>query len=278
MRPAVDTEIPLAVLVNGSSASASEIVAGSIQDLDRGVIVGQRSFGKGLVQNVRPLSYNTQMKVTIARYFTPSGRCIQAIDYSHRKADGSAGRIADSLINEFKTLNGRTVYDGGGIEPDFAVPPPAMPPVVSALNRQGLIFDFTTRFAQQNDNILDPRAFRVDDKTYDAFVDFVRKRGFDFSTDTDVQIERLAGVLAKQKHKEGMEQEIQKLKEKLEIEKNEDLYRHKTAIIPQLQKSIVNRYYFKQGVLEAAFTSDPVILSAVEILNDQKRYNELLGR
>ena len=276
--PAVDTDIPLAVLVNNRSASASEIVAGSIQDLDRGIIVGQRSFGKGLVQNVRPLSYNTQMKVTIARYFTPSGRCIQAIDYSqrNRNADGSAGKIADSLINEFKTRNGRLVYDGGGVDPDVAVNPPAMPPVIRALNEQGIIFDYTTQFASQHDSIASPRDFNITDAMYADFSAFVQERGFDFSTQTDKQLEILEKVMEKAGHAPEMEAKLNKLKQELQTEKGRDLTRHKAAISEQLRTEIINRYYYKQGVLEAAFSHDPVILKAVELLNSSEKYKQIL--
>ena len=276
LRQPVDTDIPVAVLVNRRSASASEIVAGSIQDLDRGVIIGQRSFGKGLVQNVRPLSYNTQMKITIARYYTPSGRCIQAIDYFHRDAEGQAGKVADSLISEFKTRNGRIVYDGGGIDPDIPISAEDNPPVRQGLIEQGLIFDFVTRFSQTHDSIAGPRAFQLNDEIYEEFVAFVRERGFDFPTQTDKQLENMREVLKKESRASDLAQTLASFEKLLEEEKQKDLFRHKDAISIQLKREIINRYFFKQGVLMASFEDDPLILEAVEVLNDTERYKSLL--
>lgn len=277
LKAPVNTEIPLAVLVNSGSASASEIVSGSIQDLDRGVIIGQRSFGKGLVQNVLPLSYNTQMKVTIARYFTPSGRCIQAIDYSQRNADGSVGRVADSLVKAFKTRNGRTVYDGGGVDPDLAVPLSPTPPIAKALNEQGLIFDFVTDFAQKNEEISSPREFKISDALYQEFVEYVSGRDFAFDTKTDQQVKQFEKLLGKADMAADMQEEVAALKERLVAEKNRDLTRHQQAISKLLHREIINRYYFKQGVLEASFVGDPVLLEAIEVLNDPPAYSATLS-
>ena len=175
----IDTEIPVAVIVNQRSASASEIVAGSLQDLDRAVVIGQRSFGKGLVQNIRPLSYNTQLKVTTAKYYTPSGRCIQAINYAERNEDGSVARIPDSLKNAFTTRNGRVVYDGGGIEPDVKIDRGQQELIVRELVRQGIIFEYALKYLSQHDQIAEARAFDINDATYQEFVTFAaRKRLF----------------------------------------------------------------------------------------------------
>jgi len=274
--PAIDEEIPLAVLVNGSSASASEIVSGSIQDLDRGVVLGQRSFGKGLVQNFRPLSYNTQMKVTIARYYTPSGRCIQAIDYSNRKEDGSVSKVADEQISEFKTRNGRPVFDGGGVMPDLPIEKKENPPVLKALTEQGFIFDFVTAFAQANDSIEGPRDFRLTDKIYDDFSKFVKEKGLEFSTLSESQIEKLQKSLERNGYDGDMKALLAGVEEKLEAEKKQDLLRHKEAIKRELKREIINRYYFKQGVLESAFVDDPVILKAVETVLDEEAYTKIL--
>lgn len=274
---AIDEEIPLAVLVNGGSASASEIVSGSIQDLDRGVVVGQRSFGKGLVQNFRPLSYNTQMKVTIARYYTPSGRCIQAIDYSNRNPDGSVGKVPESLITEYKTRNGRSVYDGGGVMPDLEIEKKDTPPVLKALTEQGFIFDFVTEFAQENAEIDGPREFDMTDKIYGDFQKFVKEKGLEFSTLSESQIESLQQSLERNGYDGEMEVMLDAVKEKLEGEKKQDLIRHKDAIKKEIKREIINRYYFKQGVLESAFVDDPVILKAIETILDDTAYNKILG-
>ena len=275
--PAIDEEIPLAVLVNGSSASASEIVSGSIQDLDRGVVVGQRSFGKGLVQNFRPLSYNTQMKVTIARYYTPSGRCIQAIDYSNRKEDGSVSKVAEEQISEFKTRNGRPVFDGGGVMPDLPIEQKEKPPVLKALTEQGFIFDFVTAFAQANDSIEGPRDFKLTDKIYEDFSKFVKEKGLQFATLSESQIEKLQKSLERNGYDGDMEALLAGVEEKLEAEKKQDLLRHKEAIKRELKREIINRYYFKQGVLESAFVDDPVILKAVETILDEESYQKILS-
>jgi len=275
--PVLVEDNPLAVVVTGNSASASEIVSGSIQDLDRGVVVGQRSFGKGLVQNFRPLSYNTQMKVTIARYYTPSGRCIQAIDYSHRNADGSVGKVPENLITEYKTRNGRSVYDGGGVMPDLPIEKKNTPPILKALTEQGFIFDFVTEFARDHETINGPRAFVLSDQIYNDFSKYVREKGLTFATLSENQIETLKASLVKNGYEGKMENLLATVREKLEAEKKQDLIRHKEAIKRELKREIINRYYFKQGVLESAFVDDPVILKAVETVLDSKTYNKILG-
>ena len=274
--PAVDTEIPLAVLVNNRSASASEIVSGSIQDLDRGVVVGQRSFGKGLVQNVIPLSYNTQMKITIAKYYTPSGRCIQAIDYSHRNPDGSVGRIPDSLFKEFKTKNGRKVFDGAGVDPDVAVEKPELQPITKALKEQGVIFDFVTMYSQNHDSIPAPQKFEVSDEMYDEFIAFVEERDFSFETASEKQLTEFQESIDSESYGGELVGEVSALKENLNQQKGVDLETRKAQIIPLLKKEIINRYYYKQGVLEASFKDDPDILTALEVLGDKERYKKIL--
>ncbi|MCS7074882.1 MAG: S41 family peptidase, partial [Bacteroidia bacterium] len=188
---AYDEQTPLVVLINDKSASASEIVAGVIQDLDRGIIIGQKSFGKGLVQNTRPLSYNTQLKITTSKYYTPSGRCIQAIDYSHRKEDGSVVKIADSLKKEFKTKAGRSVYDGGGISPDIKVPEREYHKITQELVSQQIIFDFATDFAHKNPKIASTREFKITDQIYNQFIEFVASKSFKYETQTEKEISHL---------------------------------------------------------------------------------------
>lgn len=275
-RAPVDTKIPVAVLVNSMSASASEIVSGSIQDLDRGVVVGQRSYGKGLVQNVRPLSYNTQMKITIAKYYTPSGRCIQAIDYSNRNPDGSVGRIPADLITPFKTRNGRTVYDGGGVAPDIEVPKPEYQAVTEGLISQGLIFDFATHYTSLNESIEAPRKFVISEALYNDFVAFVKARGFGFETGTEKQMEQLSETMEKEQYSDALNQQYTQLMQKLEEQKGKDLIKHRAEITALLKKEIIGRYYFEEGVLEASFDDDPNILEAISVLNDTERYTRIL--
>jgi len=187
----VDKAIPLVVMINRGSASASEIVAGALQDLDRAVVVGQRTFGKGLVQTSRPLKYNAQLKVTTAKYYIPSGRCIQALDYSNRNEDGSVGKVPDSLISEYETRNGRLVYDGGGIQPDFEVIPEILSEITIQLYAQNLIFDFATSFRAKNETIVPPDSFIISDDDYGLFEAFVESQEFEFKTSSEKAFEQL---------------------------------------------------------------------------------------
>lgn len=272
----VDEEMPLVVLVDENSASASEIVSGAIQDLDRGVIVGRRSFGKGLVQNVRPLTYNTQMKITIARYYIPSGRCIQSIDYFHRNTDGSAGQVPDSAVKAFETKNGRIVYDGGGILPDVIVEKETELPVLSALKSQGYLFDYVTKFKSEHDSIPPSRVFQVDNATYEDFVLFVRDRGFEFNTGSESALTDLEKALESEEMGSTTASELSELQEAIARLKVRDLDRHQERIAEELRKLIVSRYYFKEGLLESGFAFDQDIRKAVEVLKDVPAYREIL--
>ncbi len=271
-----DIDIPLAVLVNGGSASASEIVSGSIQDLDRGVVIGEKSYGKGLVQNIRPLSYNTQMKVTTAKYYTPSGRCIQAIDYSSRKDDGSVGKLPDSLKTAFQTRNGRTVYDGGGIEPDIAVERETLHTLTRELNRKGVIFDFVTEFVTQNESIASPREFKVSDKIYSDFKAFVKKQNFTYKTNAEKKLESLEKTFAEEEYQKDLNNALAQMRKQLEQSKDYDLDKHRDEITRLLREEIIQRYYYKQGVIESSFSYDEDIKTAIEVLNDKERYNKIL--
>ena len=275
-KAATDSKIPLAVLVNGKSASASEIVAGAIQDLDRGIIVGRRSFGKGLVQNIRPLSYNTQLKVTIAKYYTPSGRCIQAINYAERNEDGSVARIPDSLKHAFTTSNGRVVYDGGGIEPDLNINKQTSLTLVYELDAQGVIFDFATVYAEQHATIPSPRDFRIDDALYASFVDYVKSQDFTYVTDAEKKLKSLEEILTEESYAEQLSGSMAALKRQLEARKDLDLNHHRDVIAPMLRTEIIKRYYFERGALEGAFLDDVDILEAVSRLQSKETYQQML--
>ncbi|MFH1319679.1 MAG: S41 family peptidase [Bacteroidota bacterium] len=272
----VDIEIPLVVLVNRSSASASEIVAGSIQDLDRGVIIGQKTFGKGLVQQTRQLSYNAQLKVTTAKYYIPSGRCIQALDYTHRDEDGSVGEIPDSLISEFKTKNGRLVYDGGGIIPDIQLEDKKQSNITKSLSSKYLIFDYATKYRSEHPTIPPPKEFEVSDADYNEFVAFLADKDYDYTTKSERKIKELKEAAIKEKYFEDAEQEYESLKKKINHSKEDDLKKFKDEIMRSLESEIVTRYFFQKGRIEVLLKKDPEIKKAVEVLNDSALYASIL--
>ena len=276
-RSPIDTEIPLAVIVNQRSASASEIVAGSLQDLDRAIIIGQRSFGKGLVQNIRPLSYNTQLKVTTAKYYTPSGRCIQAINYAERNEDGSVARIPDSLKNAFTTRNGRIVYDGGGIEPDIKVEKGQQELIVRELVRQGILFEFALEYLNQQEQIAEPREFDINDATYQGFVAFARKQDFSYKTPSDRQLEKLTKTIDQEEYTQVLKSSLENLEGELNKLKNNDLLTYKADIIPLLRDEILKQRYYRKGALEGALAHDEEVKKAVEVLSDQEKYKSFLS-
>jgi carboxyl-terminal processing protease len=269
-------DLPLAVLINRRSASASEIVSGVMQDLDRGVIVGQRSFGKGLVQTTRPLSFNSQIKITTAKYYTPSGRCIQAIDYSNRNEDGSVGKIPDSLQNTFQTAAGRTVKDGGGVEPDANIAEPDYHTVTQELIRQNVIFNFATFFRVTHESIPSPSDFRVTGAIYKEFTDYCQKEGFSFETKTEKQFSRLKELMEEEHYAEALQGELKTIETKISVEKQSDLEEFRDEISVLLKREIVSRYYFRSGEVQSSFNSDPEVLKAKEILLSPEKYREIL--
>lgn len=274
---AVDTEIPVAVLVNSGSASASEIVSGAIQDLDRGIIIGQRSFGKGLVQTTRPLSYNSQLKVTTAKYYIPSGRCIQALDYTHRNEDGSVGKIPDSLMSEFKTKSGRTVYDGGGVYPDFVTEPRMLSNISQSLVSKYYIFDYATKFRMAHPSISSAKTFHLTETDYNDFVSFLSGKEYDYTTKSEKEMEELKSTAEKEKYFESVKAEYEALKKKIMHDKNADLKKFKEEITEMLENEIVSRYYFQNGQVEASFDHDDEIRKAVEALNDKAVFTSILN-
>jgi len=268
----IDTTIRIAVLTNRGSASASEIVAGAIQDLDRGVVVGTRTFGKGLVQTTRDLSYNTKLKVTTAKYYIPSGRCIQALDYSHRNDDGSVGHIPDSLITEFTTQNGRKVYDGGGVVPDIKIEGEKISPLAIELITRFVIFDFATKFAYENESIAQPEDFVVNDDIYNQFSAFVKESSFEYDCQAKEEFEELVKTAKREKYFKLAEAEFEALKVKLEPNLDKDLVEFKSDISELLEDEIVSRYYYQKGAIRAAINDDKGIKKAINELNSSTTY------
>ena len=273
----VDAQMPIVILVNSGSASASEIVAGAIQDLDRGIIIGQRTFGKGLVQTTRPLSYNAKLKVTTAKYYTPSGRCIQALDYTHRNADGSVGKIPDSLITEFRTKSGRAVYDGGGVSPDILIEPEMLSSLAISLYGKNFIFDFATEFVLKNPKIASIKDFSISEEIYNDFVKYLADKDFDYKTQSEEDLKTLIESTHEEKYDDLIKDEIEALKKKLAHDKNKDLQIFKKEIKQLLLEEIVSRYYFQKGRMQALLKEDPAMNEAISVLKDKNRYNQLLS-
>lgn len=273
----VDIKIPVVVLVNSGSASASEIVSGSLQDLDRAVIIGTRTFGKGLVQITRDLSYNSKLKLTTAKYYIPSGRCIQALDYSHRNEDGSVGKVPDSLITEFKTLHGRKVFDGGGIVPDIATEPERISNISVSLITKDLIFEYATLYKLKHPVIASAREFSISEEDYIGFVQFLATKDFDYKTNSEDKLNQLIETAKREKYYEKSTDEFENLRKLLAHDKNKDLLTFKDEIVGLLNQEIVSRYYYQKGRIENSLSSDKDIKEAVNLLSDPLKYNEILG-
>jgi carboxyl-terminal processing protease len=273
----VDPEIPLVVLVNRGSASASEIVAGALQDLDRAVVIGQRTFGKGLVQTSRPLKYNAQLKVTTAKYYIPSGRCIQALDYSNRNEDGSVGIIPDSLISEYTTRNGRLVYDGGGIQPDFEVLPEMLSQIAVQLFTQSMFFDFATRYRNTHEEIDSPETFSLSDADYNLFKVFLEEKNFEFQTASEKAFADLILKAKREKYYELAEEEFSLLEDKLIHNKLKDLETFEKEIRKILEEEIVSRYYYQAGRILAQMQENVQLDKAREVLNTPGMLKEVLA-
>ena len=272
----LNREIPLVVLINGNSASASEIVAGVMQDLDRGVILGQRSFGKGLVQQTKPVSYGAQLKLTIAKYYTPSGRCIQAIDYAERDASGAVKAIPDSLRNSFTTRNGRLVKDGAGIDPDEVVREEELPRVLFSLLQEDLVFDFANQL-QRNapEDSINPAVYTFPENAFKAFQQFVQAKGFTYETYTDELLKQIENS-AKEERFADLLPELEKLKKAFTQIKEDDIQEHQDLVKQWLGSEMAMRYAYERGRVIYDLRYDPVSQRAIEILNNQDVYQAIL--
>ena len=264
----VDEKIPIAVLVDKGSASASEIVSGALQDLDRAVVLGQRSYGKGLVQNIKDLGYNSKVKVTTAKYYIPSGRCIQGVTYK----DGVAVEIPDSLRTAFKTRNGRRVYDGGGILPDIYIEAESKSPVVRSLRDQFYIFDYVTEYTLKHPKIAEVNDFHFDD--FEGFIQYLEKRKFDGETESDKELKALIAKSKKENY--NLSAELSALESRLASVKKAEIRQYKQDIIALIEKEIAARYYFEKGKIQMGLRNDKEIAEAISLLNDNARYKKIL--
>ena len=271
----VDTEIPLVVLVNGRSASASEIVSGGLQDYDRAVIVGARSFGKGLVQRPKPLTYGTSLKVTISRYYTPSGRCIQALDYWNRDEKGNAIRTVASDYKEFTTKNGRKVFDGGGVFPDVEIASAKMSPITKALAKDNAIFEYATQYYYEH-QYSDLNEFSFTDADYADFKRFLKTTGFEFETETETAFAKAMKQAEKDEFKDDINSLYTKLTQEIVLAKEKELDLRRDEIQGLLVDEIVKRYFYRDGLYEYQIDHNAEITEAVAILNDANRYTTIL--
>lgn len=273
----IDTEIPIAVLTSEGSASASEIVAGTLQDYDRAVLVGSKTFGKGLVQTTRPLSYNAQLKVTTAKYYIPSGRCIQALDYTHRKADGTVVKIADSLKAEFRTKNGRTVYDGGGLDPDVVVENKYLGTITTALLDAGLIFEFASKYCSEHEKPADLTKFHLSDKDYDSFVTWLKSQHFNYTTALEKNAKQLIETAKGERIYDDLENYLEGLRDKIEQNKAMDLERFKDEITELIEEQIAFHYELEEGRAKVSLARDEDVAAAKSLLSDTAAYRKIFS-
>jgi len=274
---AIEKDAQLVVLVDNSSASASEIVSGVMQDYDRGVLIGQRTFGKGLVQATMPTVFNSQVKITTAKYYIPSGRCIQAINYSDKDRNGKAHKIPDSLLTAYKTKNGRVVYDGAGIDPDIKTDDVAMPEIIETLIAKNYIFDFVTEYVAKTPNISTPKEYKLPEEVYTQFLTWLKTKDFQYELSIEKKIKQIETEIQEDSlHHLELDKELKAVYAKLNDYKKNDLVTYKTEIKNLIREDIISRYYFEKGIIESSFSYDKDILEAVNVLSNENRYKEIL--
>jgi carboxyl-terminal processing protease len=272
----IDTKIPLVVLVDENSASASEIVSGALQDLDRAVIIGERTYGKGLVQQTKDLVYNAKIKVTVAKYYIPSGRCVQALDYSHKDEEGRVEKVPDSLITAFKTRGGRIVYDGAGIMPDLKLPEDRMSNILVALLSKNHIFNYATQYARAHPTIAAPGAFSLTDGEYSQFMEYLKGKDFSYETKSEMELEELKKQAEEEKYYDDIMREYESLAVKMKQNKKDDLRKHQAEVSRYLEEEIVSRYYFQKGRIDYSLKSDLELKEALAVLSNQERMGKIL--
>ena len=273
-----DTKIPVVVITNSMSASASEIVSGTMQDYDRGVVIGQRTYGKGLVQVTKPLSYNTMLKVTTAKYYIPTGRCIQALNYAEKNPDGSVKRIPDSLKVAFKTINSRrTVYDGGGVDPDVKLTKPEHSKIAETLYTKNYIFDFASAYKLTHDTIADAAKFKLTEKDFSDFVAYVKTKDCTYKTESEEKLEALKEAATDEKYFDAVKAQYEAIKQKLNHDKEQDMMKNKKEIITVLENEIAGRYYYAYGKVKKSYQNDPEVTKAIEFINNPQQYSEILS-
>lgn len=274
---AMDTKIPLVILIDNGSASASEIVSGTLQDLDRAVVVGNQSFGKGLVQQTKNMEYNSIIKLTVAKYYTPSGRCIQKLDYSDRNISGKGKNISDSLVHTFKTTNGRPVTDGRGILPDVEVKNNSYSPLSAALMRENIIFDYATKYFYTHPSIVSAKEFKLSEEEYKEFVEFAGSQEFEYSTGSEQFLEKLKEIAESEQYFESSKEEYEALREKLSPNKQRDLLKFNSEIKELIESEIVGRYYYQRGQMELEISQDIFVSEATTTLLNKSTYNKILA-
>jgi len=272
----LNLDIPLTILINNRSASASEILAGSLQDYDRAVVIGERSFGKGLVQRYKPLSYGTQMKLTISKYYTPSGRCIQELDYANRDDEGNIPKFSDAGRDTYKTAIGRTVYGGGGILPDIDIEKPATTKTTETLLKSDAFFNYATNYFYKNSTIVEASKFSLQEEDFDELLKYLDKNHTDFETETEANFKTALEKATSENLDKNLEKKYSELLKAIQFEKFSELEKNKNEIFDALTEEIVKRYYYTEGVYQQKAVFDPTILKATTILNNQTAYNNLL--